>query len=95
MAAEEGQHSGQLGQLSKTTAQVTFLLEGLHRPSPAEQYEQASSGSQETGKPVADHSQVSESGPRSRGTWRQSSSYLKLSLWDTRMDWCLMLSLLA
>lgn len=95
VAAEEGQPSGQLGQLSKMTAQATFLLEGLHRPSPVEQSEQASSGSRETGKPVADHSQVSENGPRSRGTWCQSSSYLKLSLWDTRMDWCLMLLLLS
>lgn len=95
MAEEEEQLSGHRGQLSKTTARVTFFLEGLHRPSTTEQSEQAPPRSQEAEKPVAGHSQVSESQPRSLRIWRQSSSYLKLSLWDTRMDLCLTLSLLA
>lgn len=60
--------------------QVTFCLEGLHRPSLVEQLKQASSESQEAEKPVADQSQVTESHPQSLTAWHQFSSYLKLPL---------------
>lgn len=61
--------------------QVTFCLEGLHRPSTMEQPEQASPGFQEAEKPVTDQSQVSESQLQALTAWHQSSSYLKLPLW--------------